>query len=354
MDADAALPAPIDCDLHNTVPSVDVLLPYLPRYWQEYVNNSAFKGPVETPYPPAAPTSARTDFRAGAEGFPGTRLEHLQRQALDPWQTEIGILNCAYALETVHNPDAAAALAAAVNDWQINEWLRPEPRLRASLVVPAHYPALAAAEIRRVGGHPGFVQVYLPVRSGLPYGNRNYHPLFAAAVEHDLVVGLHFGGLPGVPPTPSGYFSHYVEDYAGMASIFQSQVLSLIAEGAFQQFPALRVALIEGGFTWLPSLLWRLDKEWKGLRREIPWVTERPSDLIRRHVRLTVQPLDAPPTTEQMLQMIAQMESDELLLFATDYPHWHFDTPEQALPAGLPAALRRKILAENARAFYRL
>jgi len=43
-----------------------------------------------------------------------------------------------------------------------------------------------------------------------------------------------------------------------------------------------------------------------------------------------------------------------VLMFATDYPHWHFDRPEEALPAGLPDDLLGKILADNARAFYRL
>ena len=47
------------------------------------------------------------------------------------------------------------------------------------------------------------------------------------------------------------------------------------------------------------------------------------------------------------------MGSDELLMFATDYPHWHFDSPSEALPSGLPQATRRKILYDNARAFYR-
>ena len=80
----------------------------------------------------------------------------------------------------------AAALASAVNDWQIAEWLEPEPRLRASIVVPSQQPELAAREIDRVGGHPGFVQVFLPVRSAMPYGNRRYHPIYEAAVRHDL------------------------------------------------------------------------------------------------------------------------------------------------------------------------
>jgi predicted TIM-barrel fold metal-dependent hydrolase len=90
------------------------------------------------------------------------------------------------------------------------------------------------------------------------------------------------------------------------------------------------------------------------MRREIPWVKRPPSDIIRQHIRLTLQPLDAPPAPEHLLQIIQQLDSDELLMFSTDYPHWHFDAPEAALPPGLAAPLRHKILDGNARAFYRL
>jgi predicted TIM-barrel fold metal-dependent hydrolase len=139
-----------------------------------------------------------------------------------------------------------------------------------------------------------------------------------------------------------------------MASIFQSQLMSLIVEGVFEQFPGLRVVLAAGGVTWLPSLIWRLDKEWKGLRREIPWVRQLPSEYIRRHVRLTLQPADVPPAAVQWQQMFDQLEGTDLLLFGSDYPYCSITPPEQLLPASLSDAARRRILAENARAFYRL
>ena len=55
----------------------------------------------------------------------------------------------------------------------------------------------------------------------------------------------------------------------------------------------------------------------------------------REHVRLTVQPFDAPPRADQLQRIIEEIGSDEMLLFSTDYPHWHFDDKD-ALPDGLP------------------
>lgn len=343
----------IDADLHNVVPNVWALLPYLSDYWRETVSQSGFKGPVDTSYPPHSPITARPDYMPPSGAPAGSDLDLLRAHILDTTGAEFGILNCAYAVESVHNPYAAAALATAINEWQIEHWLAPEPRLRASLVVPSQFPDLAVKEIERRGDYPGFVQVFLPAHSASPYGNRRYWPIYEAAINYDLVIGLHFGGAPGNPPTASGWPSYAIEEYANMATIFQSQVISLIAEGVFEQFSTLRVALIEGGFTWMPSLIWRLDKEWKGLRREVPWVKQLPSEYIRQHMRLTTQPLDAPPEPAQLLEIIQQLDSDEMLMFASDYPHWHQDVDEPAFPIALPEPLKTRIMSENARTFYR-
>ena len=344
----------IDCDLHNRLPSLEMLYPYLTDYWTDHCKESGFYGPDANDYPGGAPTSRRPGIDEPSEDRPASDLALLREYALDTWDVECGILTCAYRVQSIHNEDLAAAMASAVNDWQIEHWLDPEPRLRASLIVPSQNPELAAREIDRLGDHPGFVQVMLPARSQAPYGNRRYHPIYAVATRHDLVVGIHYGGAPGLPPTSVGWPSTYLEEYVGMSQVFQAQVLSLVSEGVFDQFPNLRVALIEGGFTWMPSLMWRFDKEWRGLRRLTPWVKRLPSAYIREHMRLTLQPIDAPPTAEQLLQIIGQLDSEDLLMFATDYPHWHFDSSEEALPTKLPKALARKILSENAREFYRL
>ena len=344
----------IDCDLHNRLPSLQMLYPYLPDYWCDYCEESGFPGPDANDYPEGVPTSTRPEITHPTEDRPASDLGLLRKHALDFWEVEYGILTCGFRVQSVHNEDLAAALASAVNDWQIEHWLDPEPRLRGSLIVPSQNPELAVREIERLGGHPGFVQIMLPARSQAPYGNRRYHPIYEAAVRHELVVGIHYGGAPGLPPTSVGWPSTYLEEYVGMSQVFQAQVLSLVSEGAFDQFPDLRVALIETGVTWMPSLMWRFDKEWRGLRGLTPWVKQLPSAYIREHIRMTLQPIDAPPTAAELLQIVGQLDSADMLMFSSDYPHWHFDSTDAAFPVQLPQSLARKILSENAREFYRL
>jgi predicted TIM-barrel fold metal-dependent hydrolase len=71
-------------------------------------------------------------------------------------------------------------------------------------------------------------------------------------------------------------------------------------------------------------------------------------------VRLTVQPLDAPADTRQLLDVVEQLGSDDMLLYASHYPRVHAVDPETTLIEHLPAAVARKIREDNARATYRL
>ena len=51
--------AVIDCDIHTAIPNAEALFPYLSDHWREYIRTSAFKGAVDTAYPPNAPTTPR-------------------------------------------------------------------------------------------------------------------------------------------------------------------------------------------------------------------------------------------------------------------------------------------------------
>src|SRR5438132_10383819 len=186
----------IDSDVHNEVPSAQALFPYLADYWIEHITNTMFKGPTDAYYPANAPGAARPGSKPPDGGPAGSSLSLLQEQVLGQPGSglEYVVLNCLYAIDSLHNPDAAVALASAVNDWQIAEWFNKEPRLRGSIVVPSQLPALAAQEIDRVADHPAFVQVLLPSRAQHPLGNRLFHPLWEAIPPHGLVAGIHFGG----------------------------------------------------------------------------------------------------------------------------------------------------------------
>src|SRR5258708_34057114 len=187
-------------------------------------------------------------------------------------------------------------MASATSDGLRAEWLDRDDRLRASMVVSTHDTQAAVAEVEGLGHDARFVQLLLPVRTEAPYGNRRHHPVYEAAVRHDLAIGLHAWGRPVSAPTPTGFATTYLQDHVSNAHVVQTQVLSLVGEGTFTRFPGLRVSLIECGFSWLPSLLWRFDKDWESIWRAGPWGEGRPPPYGQRPLRAPHHPPPpAPP-----------------------------------------------------------
>ena len=338
----------IDCDLHPLMPSATALLPYLDEYWRDqlvnrHIDRYSF---VLTSYPPYSPLSARPDWRQ-ISGLPAGDIDAIRRHALDPFGTRLAICNVLHGAVALFNEDMAAALCAAVNDWTAKELLDREPRLRASILLPVHNPALALREIERLAPDRRFVQVLLLAMGEMLLGRRTYWPIYAAAEKHGLAIGIHAGSTYHHAPTPSGWPAHRVEDYVAQSAAFESQLLSFLTEGVFQKFPALKLVLIESGVTWLPTLLWRTNKTWRGVRPEVPWIDRPPAELLREHVRLTLQPLDVPRGDPQRFaRVLDHVGSDRMLLFSTDYPHWHFDG-EDVLPDGLTDDTLRRFMIDN-------
>jgi uncharacterized protein len=343
-------PRAIDCDVHPTVPEIKALLPHMETFWRESVEDRGLASLESNSYPPKAPISARPEWR-GRNGLAATDPKELAALVFDRWQAGIAICNCLYGVQLLFSEDMARAFCRALNDWIAKEWLDRDNRLRASIVIPMQNTEYAVDEIERCAKDRRFVQVLVLAMQEVPLGRRHLWPIYAACERHGLPLGIHAGSAYRNPVTSLGWPTWYIEDYASQAQGFQSQVASLITEGVFAKHPALKVVLIESGVTWLPGFLWRFGKFWRGLRTEVPWVDRAPWEIVRDHFRLTIQPLDVPDDPHAVERALEHLRSDDILLYASDFPHWQFEG-DAVVSAGISPALRRKIAIDNPLATY--
>jgi hypothetical protein len=270
----------------------------------------------------------------------------MQRHALDAFGIGLAICNPLTGGQVAVSETMGAAICSAVNDWIVEHWLNQDTRLRASIVVPPQAPMLAVEEIERLAGDRRFVQVLMPAACEMMLGRSYYWPIYEAAAKYDLPIGLHAGSMYRYAPTSTGWPSHFLHDYVANSQLFEDQLLSLISNGVFNRYPHLRFVLIESGVTWLPGFIWRAVKTWRGVRAEVPWVKRSPAEIIRENVRLTVQPIDAPGDSNVFDRIIEMIDSDNMLLFSSDYPHWQFEG-DAVLPPGLSPTLLQRIRVDN-------
>ena len=347
----------IDTDVHPRWGSLEELAHYVPEPWRTKLLERRIVHP-HNGYPNPVATHRRDAAPPGG-GQPGSDPAFMIEDLIDRFRMDYVILmgeSAQLNISAMANADAAAALATGYNDWLIDCWFSRDPRFLGSIFVATQDPLLAAAEIERVGGHPQFVQIALGSGARAPYGQRVYHPIYAAAERHGLHIAIHplnEGSLIFGAPTPVGYPSYYFEYHVLAVSALQAHLVSMIVEGVFEKFPGLKLVIVESGVGWLPPLMWRMDKEWKSLRVETPWLKKPPSEIIREHVRLTTQPLDEPENSVHLPSLLEMFPAEEILMFSSDYPHWDFDDPTRVF-SGFPEATRRRIFYENAKELYGL
>lgn len=339
----------IDVDIHHTMRDWSDLQPYLDEPWRtKIVNPGSHVGSLGYLSPAG---HRRKDAVPPDGGLPGSDPELLIQQLMDDNNVDVGILTGEIYGWNVHpHNDYANAVLQAFNDWTIEHWLVPYSRhLRGAIAVNSNDPVAAAAEIDRLGERDDMVMVIMGATSTRPYGQEYYHPIYAAAVRHNLPVAIHPAAAgTGIAHavTAVGYPRTFFEYHTGLSRIFQIQLISLIAEGVFEKFPDLRWIFIEGGVCWLPHLMWRMDKNYKALRADAPWVKRLPSEYVLDHCYFSTQPIEEPPNPEWLLQIFEMIDAQNTLLYASDYPHWDFDAMH--VLARLPGDYKRKIFQENA------
>lgn len=346
----------VDCDVHPYLQSDAVLGKYLPRRWRRHLELFGSRSVRAGYYVTSSPHAARLDSFPPSGLPPGADLDFMRQQLLDEWSIDVGVLNPLLHLgDPEPNVEFGSALMRAINDWQMAEWLEPEPRLRGSILVPLEWREAALAEIERLADDRRFVQVLLFSRTGTqPLGRRHYWHIYEAASDRGLPIAIHVGDGVAFVGTGAGWPSYYIEMHVSHASAMQGQLLSFLLEGTFERFPGLRLVMVEGGWAWLPAFMWRVDRLWERLREEVPHVRRPPSEVVRERVWFTTQPMEEPREKRHFLQLLDQLAMDDRILFATDYPHWDFDAPDQAFPVKLGPELRRRLLSTNARQLYRL
>jgi uncharacterized protein len=357
-EADAKVQAKVaiaDCDIHPARATKKELYPFLAKRWHEHLETyqeHPYQGMMEgPPYPKAQPNASRRDAYPPEGGMQGSSLSFMQKQHLDPNNVVLGVLNPLKTGQGLRNHDLATAICSAINDWQIEKWTSKDQRLKGSIVVANEDGITAAKEIRKRAGDPNYVQVLLLSRNVEPLGQRRYWPIYEAAEEAGLPVGVHAFGFGGNPITASGWPSYYIEEMVGHSQCQQSALASLVLEGVFERFSGLKMIMVEAGFGWAPSLAWRLDRSWQRLKSEVPHVKRPPSEYIRDHIWWTTQPMEDPERRDQLFDVINWIGWDKLL-FATDYPHWDFDEPSRVLPPGVSEANREAFYLGNAKTLY--
>jgi hypothetical protein len=350
--------AVVDCDIHPAFRKPSDLHPFLEARWREHMTafgehlRQGLAGQIMWPRMMAA--GMRRDAFPD-EGLPGSDLALMRAQHLDANGVEHGMLmQLSKGGMEERNLDFAAALSRAINDWQIETFVRHEPRLHAGIVVPQEDAAFAAAEIERRARDRSFAQVILSPRSSDPLGHRRYWPIYEAAARCNLPVALHVQGFSGGhASTGSGWPTYYMHEHYASSTNIQETLASLIFAGIFERLPTLKVVLIEGGFAWAPALSWRMDKHWGRMRSEIPNVKRPPSEYLREHVWFTTQPIEEPADPQHLADIIGWIGWDRVM-FSSDYPHWDFDDPRQTFKFAMSEAQKAKIFRDNAKALYGL
>ena len=337
----------IDCDVHHPVPSQEQWLQYLDEPYRSEVARWGLR-------------SLRSGIRYEEGGnrwdASARNAETVREQLLEPYGHTYALLTGNYGpVAGIPDADYVDALCRAYNDFTAEYWLKADSRFHMAIKVPLQDPHLAAKEIDRWAGHPQVKAVsFWGGAERIPFGQRFYWPIYEAASRHRLPIHVHpatTATIASAATSAAGPVSTYLQAHVCLPQFYQAHLVSLIFEGVFEHFPDLRFAFVEGGFGWAPHVVWRMDKEYKGLRQQAPVLRRLPSEYVRDHIKFTTQPIEEPAKTEHLIQLIDMLGGPEMLMFASDFPHWDFDPPS-VLPKRLGEDALRKILYANAAEFF--
>lgn len=347
----------VDADVHvHDTPRA--LLPYCDMPWRVALDNikDAHENYLDIPGFSPGQTAYQPSWPTGQEGRRTVLTPEQMRSELDPLHVNLAILfpDNLLKLPVLAHPEYAAALARAYNAWLAEEWCRPGLGLLGCVCACPQMPEDAAAEIRKYADHPGMVGVFLPCAGVDPlWGNRVYEPIYQAAEEAGLPVLLHSVTVihPVFPHNSHGFATDIARHTTSHTFAIMANLVDMVTMGVPVRHPRLRIAATEAGISWVPFLMMKLDKEYLEKRREVPWLTDRPSHYLKRFFYAT-QPIEEPERLRDLVTLVSLFDGEDQVLFASDWPHHDFDHPSKVAQVPFSEEARRKILGENALRFF--
>ncbi len=249
----------------------------------------------------------------------------------------------------VPEQDFAIALCQAYNDYLLDNFLDGNDGLKGSIRIAPQAPEKSAAEIRRLGDEDDMVSVHANFSSNTLLGDPQCAPIFAAAQEVGLPMDYH----PSFPNPPWGQLygaPNLQSDVANIAAYNQaamSLVSNIVFQGLPERFPDVEHIFLEGGVTWIPWLIGRMDKNYERRSEHLPHLDRKPSEYVREQFYWGTQPLEDPAGSINLKQIIEMVGVDSLL-YTSDFPHLDFDYPTILTIPKLDQAAERKIFGENA------
>jgi predicted TIM-barrel fold metal-dependent hydrolase len=262
--------------------------------------------------------------------------------------------------EHTRDVDLAVGVARAHNRGMV-EFCAVDARLLPTCYVPLidfEAAATSAREAIAMGA------AALLVASGCPPTHSPSHvaldPVWAQAQEAGIPIVFHVGGtgdvidfhyfdngLPIPPDFHGGEENFRSVDYMGIPVQPAQTLATMIFDGVFDRFPALRVGVIEQGAIWVPSWMRQMEAAFEAFHRHeerLRVLEHRPSDYVHRQMRFTPYP------TEDVGWIVDQAGAD-LVMFSSDYPHVEGGRrPYERFEASLGDAsdqVRRAFYADN-------
>ncbi|HEY7166796.1 MAG TPA: amidohydrolase family protein [Candidatus Binatia bacterium] len=312
----------------------------------------------------------KTVLRTGNPG-PEEWLEVLDKTGID---ATVLYPTAGLAVGRIASSDWAVAACRAYNHWLYDRFLSFNDRIKGVALIPIQNVESAVKELRRAVTELGMLGAMLPSNGeGMNghLGARQYWPIYEEAEKLGCALAIH-GGCHHHLGMDS-FENFFAVRALGHPFSIMVQAAAMLFHGVFERFPKLRIAFLEGGATWVPFFMDRIDRSYEGISSPShvqvdvdgelllgPKAGESASEYFRRQIR-EGRIFVGFDCDDVGLGFAIQRAGREAFLFASDFPHEAINAErcreeidELLERSDLDGDDKKAVLATNAQRLYRL